>query len=565
MAAPQGQENQAPAGAPAAIAAPAANNGGLGGVSHSFQPKIASCSSPVKSSSMSNDSIQYQASNYSLFTFDFEKLGQELSPVMPDLAKRRKATKKRSHLDYDVSPTSLLSATKRQNKNLNQPKITDFTALLNAPSAKTDTNELNTSVVSTDMTELDTSVASTDINESNTSFAQLVPKIVSTDMNESHENKSIAKSKPQNVSIDVHEINNSLSLMSVSGTASPPLQGSSVINNIASISDNDVLIDNNDVSVMNESQIEHSQPLNVSFLDTPNTIMSQEMTPHAPMTILNSDKIIIKSILKPNNAHTLHKTKHKSVVFQAAQPPVVQIPDNIVGPWRRARTLLSNASKAQLRAEHYGSLRSLSLPTLWSVGLGKIPTFMVLDQAAKTALVTTKRTAAQATLHIMQDCLQRKADQDMQIGSTFRTAYNALFPTPALATPANELLDSLLLKDRQTTLAVLNGRQANLVATPVTDAQILSVMVTDNSGANATAPAPPAPVQAGRGRGRGRGRGAYGGAPAPRSPSPGRGRGRGRGGRARGRGQRSRSRSPPTSQFSLSLHEQAVIQALRRN
>ncbi len=295
-----------------------------------------------------------------------------------------------------------------------------------------------------------------------------------------------------------------------------------------------------------------------NILNTPTIIPSVHFTQNltnAPVIVhqISPTALPPKSILKNVNNKNVTNTQTRSVIFQHT----IKIPDEIVGTWRRSRTSLSNSMKAELRAEHFATLRGQNLPTLWAVGIGRMPNFLPVDDQARRLLIQSKRDHAMRSLQIMEASLRRKSTVENNLGSTFRTAVATQYDNPELSGPAIDLLDTLIVKDRATTATVLNARLASLQSTPPTDDQILATMTVDPnnptppaSAGNAIAPPPP-PTTRGRGRGNAT-RGAFNVNQRDRSRSPNtrpnRGRGRGRGAsRGRGRGgttPTSRSTSP---------------------
>lgn len=270
----------------------------------------------------------------------------------------------------------------------------------------------------------------------------------------------------------------------------------------------------------------------------------------------------------------------------------VDIPATVLPSWRRARTTLSNAEKATLRANHFALLRNQGLPTLWSVGAGRMPNFLPLDDTSKRDLAQSKRDHGLRCLEIMESSLRRKAEMDRNLGSTFQIAIGNMFPSPTQAVPALTLLTTLVAKDKASTNTILNNRYASLSAHPVTDDQVLATMVIVTPPPTPTPATATPPTVLGATNQNYRGRGAFNvnqrpqqrpRSQSPRRPARGRGQNRGRGQTrgstrggsrgGRGRGQdSSRSRSPANRLVSLANDVQAftaeeilVINTLRQS
>ena len=256
----------------------------------------------------------------------------------------------------------------------------------------------------------------------------------------------------------------------------------------------------------------------------------------------------------------------KIVSFQANR---FQITENVLPTWRRARTSLSNAVKAHTRAAHFQHLRTLRLPTLWSLGVGRLPAFLPVDTDAKTAIVAAKRAHAMDLLAIVEQACLRRKESETSIGTTFRTAFQTQYgENTESCDQADTLLNSLIQRDEAQTNTTLNQRLAKAQANPITSDMILANVVCTPATRNpviqerrapAAAPAAarartPSPNNRARGRGQGRGRGRGRGAPA---------RGRGATRSRSHNGPRPRSRSPPARDINLNAQELAVVLAMR--
>ena len=275
--------------------------------------------------------------------------------------------------------------------------------------------------------------------------------------------------------------------------------------------------------------------------------------------------------------NTTNNVTFKSVSFQDAD---FQIQEDALLSWRKSRTALSNAVKAQERATHFNTLMADSLMPHWSLGLSKVPQFLILDRESKASFVEQYRAHAQGLLDIVQRSLTRRASAEMRVGNTFKAAVIEIYG-PDNVTGSNAavaLLDRLVQRDLTNTRSILSNRTAVLRASPISDLQISQGLGLDgstgvyNAPQNAVATRPRSRSNsprrgAARGRGNARGGNARGGN-ARGNP---RGRGNSRGGRGRGARRGSgnrrydRSYSPePNNQFNLSQNERAVIEALRR-
>ena len=532
---------------------------------------------------------RFNAGNHSLFDIDFlspvHKTGRPNSPVQaPGMDRLIEGTFKPSNAENYASPFTSTPATKRRRSSQTTPPQPITSEGKNKPPKRPKNKHKQISLVNqptikqflTDPVINSTgnlhNIVSPNFTEGLVS-PNTVPKCISPVRSHPTEPMYISNNVPECTISPVRPyisyndcelIDTDFDNLSIADTnSSSEFLDSKTVNNTISVSFQtnapiriespaDILIDNSQYPAIiadinsgpNQGTSENTNLSDIQQISSTEPANTQQNCSPDTIVISNANIAIPKSILKIPNVDLISTNTHtKSVIFQNT----LRIPENILPSWRRARSALATAAKATLRAHHFRSLRTMAQPTLWALGVGKYPHFLPLDTQAKTALVNSRKAHAFDCMNIVQSSLERKADAEVSLGTTFSAATIKLYGGNTQAKPAMDLLDTLLDKERVSTMQTLNTRAANAQANPVTNDFILSTMVADTSAPTAN---PPAPTST-RGRGRGRGQQQQ---RQRRSPSPragfargsGRPRGRGasRGGRGGYKGTQSRSRSP---------------------